>query len=316
MRWSSTSKPSLGGISLFFTFLFSVLVFAGVSTDENIFDEIEFLGFLLAAVLAFAIGVADDAYDTKPLLKLAGQISCGVIIVLSGSAIDVFHLPFLDAFLTIVWVVAVMNSLNMLDNMDGITGTVSLFILLTAILALGFVNDPSNQLWTILMIAEIGAIIGFLCYNIHPAKMFMGDTGSQFIGLFVAFFGIKAFWNLPANFELPSWSSVFLILAVFTPAVADTLTVVINRTKRGVSVMVGGKDHTTHHMVYRGFSDFKVWLVFVFISVLSSLISISMCYCVVNEMYVFSILALPFFLMVFFWLYRNTIKYKAPVKAE
>lgn len=312
VRWSNTSKPSLGGLSLFFTFMISVLIYASLSTVENLFNQIEFLGLLLASTIAFGIGVADDAYNTKPLLKLFGQILCGLIFVFTGNAIDVFHLPILDAFVTILWVVAVMNSLNMLDNMDGITGTVSLFILMTCFVVFGFFNDPGNVLWTILIAAESGALVGFLCYNINPAKMFMGDTGSQFLALFVSFFGIKALWNLPASYELPSWSSILLILAAFTPAIADTLTVVINRTKRGVSVMLGGKDHTTHHLVYKGNSDFRVWLIFLLISVLSSVIAIALSY-LVSQSYIFpSIIALVFFLIVFILLYRNTIKYKAP----
>lgn len=316
VRWSNTSKPSLGGISLYFTFVVAVLFYAALSTGNNIFDQTEFLGLLLAATVAFGIGVADDAYNTKPLLKLFGQISCGVIFIFTGNAIDVFHMPILDGFLTVLWVVAVMNSLNMLDNMDGITGTVSLFILFTCLVVFGFFNDPGNVLWTILIAAEIGALIGFLCYNIHPAKMFMGDTGSQFIALFVSFFGIKALWNLPASFELPSWTSVLLILAAFTPAVADTLTVVINRTKRGVSVMLGGKDHTTHHLVYKGYSDFKVWLIFLTISILSSILAIVLSYFVSQFYIIPSVIALIFFLVVFVLLYRNTIKYKSPQESE
>ncbi|RYM35696.1 undecaprenyl/decaprenyl-phosphate alpha-N-acetylglucosaminyl 1-phosphate transferase [Brumimicrobium glaciale] len=316
VRWSNTSKPSLGGISLYFTFIVSALFYAITSSNDNIFDNIEFVGLITAATLAFVIGVADDAYNTKPLLKLFGQIFCGVIFVYTDNAIDIFHLPVLDGLITVLWVVAVMNSLNMLDNMDGITGTVSLFILVTCLVVFGFFNDPSNLLWSILIIAEIGALTAFLSYNIHPAKMFMGDTGSQFIALFVSFFGIKALWNLPSHFELPSWSAVFLILAAFTPAVADTLTVVINRTKRGVSVMLGGKDHTTHHMVYKGYSELKVWVIFLVISILSTVIAFIIGYFISLGYLVPSLAGLVLFVVVFVLLYRNTIKYKEPEKVE
>lgn len=316
IRWSNDSKPSLGGISLFFTFIVGALFYAATFSKDNIFDNIEFVGLILAATVAFVIGVADDAYNTKPFLKLVGQISCGTIFVFSDNAIDIFHIPIIDGFITILWVVAVMNSLNMLDNMDGITGTVSLFILLTCFVVLGFLSNPGNTLWTILIIAEIGALIGFLTYNIHPAKMFMGDTGSQFIALFVSFFGIKALWNLPSTFELPSWTAVFLILAAFTPAVADTLTVVINRTKRGVSVMLGGKDHTTHHLVYKGFSDFKVWIVFLMISILSTATALVIAYFITHEYLIPSIAGLVLFILVFVPLYRNTLKYKAPERND
>ncbi|HLV42839.1 MAG TPA: MraY family glycosyltransferase [Brumimicrobium sp.] len=312
VRWSNTSKPSLGGISLYFTFIVAVLFYASLFTEEHIFSKVEFIGLISAATLAFGIGVADDAYNTKPFLKLLGQIACGLIFVFTNNGIDVFHHSVLDGLVTIVWVVAVMNSLNMLDNMDGITGTVSFFILMTCFVALGLVTDPGNILWTVLIIAEMGALLGFLFYNIHPAKMFMGDSGSQFIALFVSFFGIKALWNLPAAYELPSWSSVFLILAAFTPAVADTLTVVINRRRRGVSVMLGGKDHTTHHLVYRGFSDFKVWVVFSLISAFSFACAIVLCLLIIKGYYLFSILGFVFFLIIFIPLYLNTLKFQAP----
>ena len=316
IRWSNTSKPSLGGISLYFTFMTSVMFYAITSSEDHIFNNIEFIGLISAATVAFVIGVADDAYDTNPLLKLSGQIFCGAIFVFTDNAIDVFHIPILDGLITIIWVVAVMNSLNMLDNMDGITGTVSTFILITCFVVFGFFNDPGNTLWSILIIAEIGALIAFLCYNIHPARMFMGDTGSQFIALFVSFFGIKALWNLPSHFELPSWSAVFIILAAFTPAVADTLSVVINRTKRGVSVMLGGKDHTTHHMVYKGYSEFKVWIVFLVISIISTLIAFGIGYFISLGQLIPSIAGLVLFIVVFILLFRNTIKFKEPKNIE
>lgn len=316
VRWSNTSKPSLGGVSLYFTFIVAVLFYASLFSNEHIFQEIEFIGLLAASTLAFGIGVADDAYNTRPFLKLFGQIACGFIFVFTNNGIDIFHQPILDGAVTVLWVVAVMNSLNMLDNMDGITGTVTFFILLTCFIVFGLVNDPGNILWTVLIIAEMGALLGFLFYNVHPAKMFMGDSGSQFIALFVSFFGIKALWNLPATYELPSWTSVFLILTAFTPAVADTLTVVINRRRRGVSIMLGGKDHTTHHLVYRGFSDFKVWLIFTLISVFSLSYAIVLSVLIIKGYYLFSTLGLVFFLIVFIPLYRTTLKYHAPKRQE
>ncbi|MCC5924084.1 MAG: hypothetical protein JJT77_09875, partial [Crocinitomicaceae bacterium] len=130
IRWSSQSKPSLGGISMFAVFIFAVLAFAILYIDLDLFANTKFLGLLLAASLAFAVGLADDAYDTKPLIKLGAQIACGAVLVYSGTVIDLFHIDALDAVLTVVWVVVIMNSLNMLDNMDGITATTSLFILM------------------------------------------------------------------------------------------------------------------------------------------------------------------------------------------
>ena len=310
IRWSNESKPSLGGISMYVTFIFSIMFFAMVFSDEDLFDSMEFVGLLLAGSLAFAVGLADDAYDTKPILKLLGQIACGVIMVLTGTVIDVFHNYTLDTILTVLWVITIMNSLNMLDNMDGITATVSFFILIACMSSYFLASGLNIDFWILLLIAQLGALIGFLRYNIHPSKMFMGDAGSQFLGLFVAFFAIKGLWNTSSMIEVPAWSGFLVVLAAFTPAAADTLTVVINRAKKGQSPMVGGKDHTTHHLVYKGLNDFQVWKVFLFLSVLSFLIAVGLIVAMQNNLYILALLGVVFFGIVFAILYRNTMKYK------
>jgi UDP-GlcNAc:undecaprenyl-phosphate GlcNAc-1-phosphate transferase len=316
IRWSNQSKPSLGGVSFFMVFIFTALGYAIFSDGENIFRNFEFAGFICAASLAFLMGLADDAYNTRPFLKLFAQILCGVSLVVTGTVADMTHIFWLDAFLTVLWVVVVMNSLNMLDNMDGITGTTVLFIVCGALAANWLVNGFSVDIWSIMLIAMIGGLLGFLRYNINPSKIFMGDAGSQFIGLFVAFFAVKHFWNLGHLTQNHSWVGIITCLTAFTPAAADTLSVVINRIKRGQSPMVGGKDHTTHHMVYSGKTDKQVWMVFALIGFISMILSISVIYFVINGYVYLSILFVPYFWIVFFYLYRNTIKYKQPVDQE
>ena len=157
----------------------------------------------------------------------------------------------------------------------------------------------------------VGEIIGFLFYNWHPSKMFMGDAGSQFIGLFVAFFTIKFLWNLGSITQTHSWVSLILTLTALTPAAADTLTVVINRLKAGKSPMVGGKDHTTHHLVYAGFKDRQVWIIFSVIGFGSFLLSVGIIYLVLMSFLEATVLFLLYFVVVFGILYRNTLKYKS-----
>ncbi len=309
IRWSNESKPSLGGISMYITFLMSTVFYASLHSGETIFDNQQFIGLLSAATLAFVVGLADDAYNTKPLLKLLGQIGCGLILVYTNSVIHFSHVSWIDSVLTVIWVVAIMNSLNMLDNMDGITSTVSMFILLSCFVLILFSSGFSFNFWVVILVAEIGAILGFMFYNINPARMFMGDTGSQFIGLYVAFFAIQGLWNLPGNYDLPSWSGFLLVCCAFAPAFADTLTVVINRLKKGQSPMVGGKDHTTHHLVYRGYSDFKVWRVFFLIGLLAFFISTSLGWLMIEKnVSKQTFVGGVFFLIVFILLYKNTIQ--------
>jgi UDP-GlcNAc:undecaprenyl-phosphate GlcNAc-1-phosphate transferase len=314
IRWSNQSKPSLGGVSFYVVFVFSAISFSVTSLNDNIFHNYEYVGLFSAASIAFLMGLADDAYNTKPLLKLFIQISCGVLFVVSGTVIGLTHIYIVDSILTVIWVVAIMNSLNMLDNMDGITGATVLFILSSCLLGAWMILGVSNDLWTISIVSMIGAVIGFLKYNIHPSKIFMGDAGSQFIGLFVAFFSIKFLWNVGPNTENHSWTGLIITLIAFTPAAVDTLTVVINRLKRGHSPMVGGKDHTTHHLVYAGFKDRQVWYIFVGIGLVSTLLSLLMTYLVSLGIILPIMTFVAYFAIVFAWLYRNTIKYPEPKK--
>ena len=197
-----------------------------------------------------------------------------------------------------------MNSLNMLDNMDGITGTTVLFVLLACLAAYFMCYPIVLSFWSLSMIALVGGLLGFLYFNVNPSKLFMGDAGSQFIGLIVAFYTIEFNWNL----------SAILALIALTPAAADTLTVVINRLKKGKSPMVGGKDHTTHHLVYSGYSDKQVWFVFLVLGLISFLSSIAII-CMIKSRNISIIpVFIFFFVLVFFFLYRNTIRYPEPKK--
>ena len=142
----------------------------------------------------------------------------------------------------------------------------------------------------------------------------MGDAGSQFIGLFVAFFGIKLLLNVGAETYSPSWISVVIALTAFTGAAADTLTVVINRLRKGKSPMVGGKDHTTHHLAYSGKSDKQVWIIFFVIGLVGTLLSCLMLQLdFKSQSFLIGLLGSYFFL-VFILLYRYTILYKEPAK--
>lgn len=312
IRWSNESKPSLGGVSFFVVFIFAAISFSILFDDINIFQNRQFVGLFAGGALAFAMGLADDAYNTKPLLKLFVQIACGVLLVFTNTTIDLFHIPIVDALFTIIWVVVIMNSLNMLDNMDGITGTTVLFILLACLISGWMVFGFNTNIWTLLNIAVIGGVVGFLTMNIHPSKLFMGDAGSQFIGFFVAFYGVKFLWGVSSDTESHSWLGFCIALVAFTPAAVDTLTVVINRLQKGQSPLVGGKDHTTHHLVYSGLNDFKVWLVFLLIGFLSFVLTIAMVNLVMVKTYIPVIFFPAYTIFVFILLYRNTIRYKEP----
>ena len=138
----------------------------------------------------------------------------------------------------------------------------------------------------------------------------MGDGGSQFTGVIVAFFTIKTLFHANESIGTTSWLGPCLALVALTPAAADTLTVVINRLKAGRSPMVGGKDHTTHHLVYSGKSDSQVWKVFLGLSILSSVMTVLLYILAANSTMAAGIIGIVYFLSVFSFLHRKTIKYQ------
>ena len=173
----------MGGISFYITYLMGFVFYAIIFGQSDVFQNKELLGFFFSVSLAFLLGLSDDAYDTKPLIKLSAQIMCGILLILTGTEIELFGIDWLNKVLTIVWVIAIMNSINMLDNMDGIATIASIFIILTMIgISLPFILLDNVNFF--MLIAILGALVGFLLFNFHPSKMFMGDTGSQFLGIF------------------------------------------------------------------------------------------------------------------------------------
>jgi UDP-GlcNAc:undecaprenyl-phosphate GlcNAc-1-phosphate transferase len=313
IRWSNQSKPSIGGISFFIVFIFTAIGFSIVfNNDGSIFKIIEFVGLLTAGSLAFLMGLADDAYNTRPFIKLFIQIFCGLILIFTNTIVDLTNYYWIDCILTILWVVTLMNSLNMLDNMDGITGTTATFVLICCLISSFIIFDFNRNIWSIIIVSQIGAILGFLKYNLNPSKLFMGDSGSQFIGLLVSFFTIKYLWNVGELTKNPLWVGFFVCLISLTPAAADSLTVTINRLRKGKSPMVGGKDHTTHHLVYAGLNDKQVWFIYSLISIASTLLSVFMVYLCTKQILLPILFFFIFFLSVFLILYRFTVKYHPP----
>ncbi|MEQ9064221.1 MAG: MraY family glycosyltransferase [Vicingaceae bacterium] len=270
VRWSESDRPSIGGLGFYIIFLLSLSTYSiAFGGGDSVFNQRE-VGILFACTLAFIMGLADDAYNTKPVLKSSTQITCGLILVFSGTSIDVFDNQVLNNFLTILWVMGIMNSINMLDNMDGITGTVSLIICVTMLICM-YAADEVNSFFLILITGLTSALLGFLYFNWWPSKMFMGDSGSQFLGSFLASMGIIFFWNLePLSNTSPGVSMKFIVpLLAFLIPIADTTTVVINRLSKGRSPFVGGKDHTTHSLARTGLRDVQVALLIAAVSLIS-----------------------------------------------
>lgn len=275
VRWSSDVKPSLGGLSFFLVFLIAVAAAGYIpSKSSDFFQNQQLLGVIAATTLGFIIGLADDSYNTNPLVKFMGQLTCAFILIVSNLYIVATGNIAVDYLITVLWVVGLMNSINMLDNMDGITTTIAVVILSSALVFLSSMPMVFPVLMFIIC-GVVGALAGFLFFNWNPAKIYMGDTGSQFLGVFLAAISIFLFWN-----ERTETSGIIQIkqfvlpLLIFIVPLTDTLTVLIRRSMKKQSPFVGGKDHITHHLVFFGFTERQTALILLAFGLISSGIAI------------------------------------------
>jgi UDP-GlcNAc:undecaprenyl-phosphate GlcNAc-1-phosphate transferase len=218
-----------------------LLVFRGRFNLEQL------VSILLGATWVSFLGIWDDRWGLRPILKLAGQIIAAAILIITGIQVRLLPYDVLNWAVTAIWVVGLTNSINFLDNMDGLSGGIaaisSAFFLLMAV-------QNGQYLVGGLSAALLGASVGFLVYNFNPASIFMGDTGSLFLGFMLATLGIKL--RFPGNIDAITWMVPVIVLGV---PVFDTTLVVFSRIRRGLHPVTPGKDHTSHRLVRMGFTQ-------------------------------------------------------------
>ena len=228
--------PLLGGVAIYIAFVLALL-FLG-----DLFYVNQVIGIFIGASFVSFLGLVDDSRGLRPLIKLGGQVVAALILVLSGVTADVFPGDGLDIALTVVWVVGITNAMNLLDNMDGLSGG------LAAIAAAFFMVLASlsrQYLVGALAAALLGACIGFLRYNFNPASIFMGDSGSLFLGFVLAATAIKL--RFPSNVDFVTWMVPVLVLGL---PIFDTTLVFVSRLRRGLNPLTTpGKDHISHRLV-------------------------------------------------------------------
>ncbi len=303
IRWSSTSKPALGGISFYIIFLFSIIFISFLIPKETDFFNLQTMGVLVVVTVGFLTGLFDDAYNTHPWIKFFSQLFCGAVLVATGTYITLFDSQLLNYAITLFWVVGMMNSINMLDNMDGITTIVSLSVVVTIFAGILLREQFMNPI-LVVVIGMMAVLLGFLYYNWNPSLMYMGDTGSQFLGVLLAVLGIGFFWNGEAFSGESTPLMRFLSVAIiFALPIIDTTTVFYKRIARGQSPFVGGKDHTTHHLSYLGLSDNKVALVFSALSLISFFMAVSMTHFIQTWKVIHHVLYGLYFLVMFGFLF-------------
>lgn len=265
VRWASQTKPKIGGFCFFMLFLLSVCSYFLLPFQSENFFNSELLALLGSASLGFIVGLVDDSYNTPPRFKFLGQLACAIVMIAMGVLIPISNIWMVDALFTTFWVVGVMNSINMLDNMDGITASVSAFILMAALVIL-YLQGALAGFYVIVTVGVLAALVSYLYFNWHPSKMYMGDSGSQFLGAFLSVISILYMWQFRGDMNVEvgfSLQQFVLPLLIFMLPIMDTTTVFVRRIRRGQSPFVGGRDHTTHHLAYCGLKDNQVAWIFV-----------------------------------------------------
>ncbi len=228
--------PLLGGAGIYLAFIL-VLLFFG---DRDYINQT--IGIFAGATLMSLMGALDDRWGLGSYIKLLGQLLAAGLLVYSGVQIQLFG-GWLDIALTLIWVVGITNALNLLDNMDGLSGGVAM-IAAVYFTVLAAMSD--QYLVGALAAALAGASAGFLVYNWNPAYIFMGDAGSLFLGFMLAAVAIKL--RFPSNSVTVTWMIPLLVLGL---PIFDTSMVFVSRLRRGKNPLTTpGKDHISHRLAH------------------------------------------------------------------
>jgi UDP-GlcNAc:undecaprenyl-phosphate/decaprenyl-phosphate GlcNAc-1-phosphate transferase len=230
--------PYFGGLAIYLAFLMSLAF-----TFEFRHDV---LGIILGGTIVVMLGLIDDFGVLTPWTKLAGQLLAVFVLIKSGIRIEIASLPeWVDLALTVFWMVGLINAFNLLDIMDGLSagvGAVSASCLLVVALLQG------DQTIAVMLVALLGSLLGFLKYNWHPARIYMGDMGAMFIGLLLG--AMTMIERYPSDHPLSLLTPVFIVgIPIF-----DTLFVMYIRYRRGLPILWGSPDHIAIRLRHWGLS--------------------------------------------------------------
>ncbi|KPL59314.1 glycosyltransferase family 4 protein [Rossellomorea vietnamensis] len=244
--------PRMGGLAIFIGVL--VGYFASGLYKEPI------ASITVGALIIIAIGLLDDKFALSAKVKLLGQIIAAVVVVYSGLTIEFLYIPFFDKIdigilaipVTLLWVIGITNAINLIDGLDGLAAGIS-SISLATIAFMAFINGKALILTLALIV--LASAIGFLFYNFHPAKIFMGDTGSLFLGYMIA---VLSLLGLYKSVTLFSFVVPILILGV---PLFDTTFAIIRRVVNKKPISAPDKSHLHHRLISLGFSHRETVLI-------------------------------------------------------
>ncbi len=247
----------MGGTVILFSFLIGIWIGHPIETEIK--------PLIIGAIIMYVLGLVDDIYDLKPYIKLAGQIAAALVVAFYGVTIDFISLPmgttihfgFLSIPITVIWIVAITNAINLIDGLDGLASGVSAIGLIT----IGFIAIlQANIFITMICCVLLGSLIGFLFYNFHPAKIFLGDSGALMIGFIIGFLSLLGFKNITII-------ALFFPIVILAVPFIDTLFAMIRRVKKGQHIMQADKSHLHHKLLALGYTHRQTVLLIYSISI-------------------------------------------------
>ena len=237
-----SAVPYLGGVAIVCSFALVVLAGALIRPLATFTVQIPIL--IGCGLLLTIVGLFDDLRALNPAFRFIVEVAASIALYLAGVQVELFaDLEWLNVLVTITWIVGITNAFNLLDNMDGLSAGVATI----AAMFFFFIAAANGQvLVASLSLALAGCALGFLRHNFHPAKIYMGDAGSLFLGFVLAVIGIKL------QFEGPAQVTFLVPILILGVPIFDTILVVATRLLHGRSPVMGGRDHTSHRLVFVG----------------------------------------------------------------
>lgn len=257
--------PRLGGLAIF------IGVFVGFFAS-GLYKE-KMTGIIVGALIIIIIGILDDKYELSAKVKFIGQIIVASIIVSTGLTIDFISIPFVEKInlgiwsipVTIFWIVAITNAINLIDGLDGLAAGISSIGIATIAIMAGIAGKGMILPLALIL---LGSTIGFLFYNFHPAKIFMGDTGALFLGYSISILSLLGLYKSVTLFSL-----VVPILILGVP-IFDTTFAIIRRVVNRKPISAPDKSHLHHRILAMGFSHRNTVLIIYAMGILFSVCAI------------------------------------------
>lgn len=268
-RWHQKPTALMGGIAIFSAYSIALFSLSAAHINWMLY---------CASSIMFLTGLIDDIWEVKPVIKIVVQIFCSFILIYYGFNFGGGLLSWAGIPLTFIWVMGITNAINLLDNMDGLAAGISAIVaLITGILT--YLNGETDL--AIPGFAIAGAAIGFLFYNFKPARIFMGDSGSLFLGFSLSYLSIAVQYKMGSSSAV--WV-LFIPISLMAIPIMDTTLVTIKRILAGRRIDQGGRDHTSHRLVALGLSEKQAVLTLYGISMLWGVLCLLMYKTQVNNL--------------------------------